>query len=385
MRQSLKIPLSGWADRHIATLATATGCNAIAQLNGAALLGERAALNGFTIPGVVSAGGGSRLYKTCSGWVSLSLARPSDREMLPALFRDASMDTKDDDLVAARMAASHAEHLVDQGTTLGLSIARVGETLHSPAWEVTVEGLHRDCIQHRPPLVVDLSALWAGPLATHLIQLAGAKVLKIESSARPDAMRDGDAPFYNLLNQNKASIAVDFGKELGRKALLALIRKADIVVESSRPRALLQLGINADELVRDIPGLVWMSITAHGVRGDTANRVGFGDDCGVAGGLTAALVQAAGGVGFVGDAIADPLAGITAAGLAWQRWQSGKGGRVVLSMSGVVANALSEEDKVIDDLRIWSTAQGVTFPDVIARAASPARAFGADTEEWLTC
>jgi hypothetical protein len=385
MRQLLKIPLSGWADRQINTLATETSCNAIAKLDGRALLGERAALNGFKIPGIVAAGGGSRLYKTRRGWASLSLARISDREMLPALFCDASLDPEDDDALAARMMAGDASRIVDQGTTLGLSIARVGETLRSPAWEVTVEGLQRQCIQHRPPLVVDLSALWAGPLATHLIQLTGATVLKVESSTRPDAMREGDAPFFNMLNQNKASIALDLASESGRKALLALIHKADIVVESSRPRALLQLGIDADALVRDIPGLVWMSITAHGVRGDAENRIGFGDDCGVAGGLTAALIKASGHAGFVGDAIADPLAGITAARLAWERWQGGKGGRVMLSMSAIVAKALTEDDMAVDDLRIWSTAQGAPFPDVIARAASPARPFGADTEEWLTC
>jgi CoA-transferase family III len=385
MRKSLKIPLSGWADGQIAALARATGCNAIARLNGAVLLGERAASNGFTIPGIVSAGGGSRLYKTRRGWVSLSLARISDREMLPALFCDASLDPEDDDALAERMMAGDASRIVDQGTTLGLSIARVGDTLRSPAWEVTVEGLQRQCIQHRPPLVVDLASLWAGPLATHLIQLAGATVLKVESSTRPDAMREGDAPFFNLLNQNKASIALDFGDEAGRKVLLALIHKADIVVESSRPRALLQLGIDADALVRDIPGLVWMSITAHGVHGNAANRIGFGDDCGVAGGLTAALINASGHAGFVGDAIADPLAGITAARLAWERWQGGKGGRVVLSMSGIVAQALTEDDMALDELGIWSAAQGAPFPDVIARAASQARPLGADTEEWLTC
>jgi CoA-transferase family III len=385
VQQSLNIPLSGWADRQIAMLAIDTNCNAIAQLDGRTLLGERAALNGFKIPGIVSAGRGSRLYKTRSGWVSLSLARASDREMLPALFCDASLDPEDDDALAARMMASYASCIVDQGTTLGLSIARIGETLRSPAWEITVEGLQRQCMQQRPPLVVDLSTLWAGPLATHLIQLAGATVLKVESSTRPDAMREGDAPFFNLLNQNKASIALDFGDESGRKALLALIHKADIVVESSRPRALLQLGIDADELVRDIPGLVWMSITAHGVRGNAANRIGFGDDCGAAGGLTAALINASGRAGFVGDAIADPLAGIAAARLAWERWQGGKGGRVVLSMSGIVAKALTDDDMSVDDLRIWSSAQGAPFPDVIAREASPARPFGADTEEWLTC
>jgi CoA-transferase family III len=381
----LKIPLCGLADRQIAALAKATGARTIAALNGATLLGERAALNGFKVPRLVSAGGGSRLYKTRKNWISLSLARAGDRELLPALFCDESLDPWNEDALTARMAISDARHIVDQGSTLGLSITRIDETALSPAAEVTVQGRARCHAEGRLPLVIDLSALWAGPLATHLLQLAGATVLKVESRTRPDSMRQGDTAFFNLLNQNKASIALDFRDESGRKALLALISKADIVVESARPRALLQLGIDANALVRDIPGLVWISITAHGVHGNSANRIGFGDDCGVAGGLTAALVKASGRVGYVGDAIADPLAGIAAAGFAWDGWQSGISSRVVLSMSGLVAKALAEEEQVEEALRAWSAARGAPFPDVIARAANQARPFGADTEEWLTC
>ena len=39
------------------------------------------------------------------------------------------------------------------------------------------------------PLVVDLAALWAGPLAASLLTMAGARVIKIESRTRPDAAR----------------------------------------------------------------------------------------------------------------------------------------------------------------------------------------------------
>jgi CoA-transferase family III len=380
----LKIPLSGSADRQIAALAKVTCARAIEALSGATLLGERAALNGFKVPRLVSAGGGSRLYKARENWISLSLARADDRELLPALFCDESLDPWSDDALTARMENCDARTIVDQGSILGLSIARIDETERSPAAEVTEEGRTRCRTEGRVPLVIDLSALWAGPLATHLLQLAGAIVLKVESRTRPDSMRQGDDQFFNLLNQNKASIALDFREAAGRTALLALISKADIVVESARPRALLQLGIDANALVRDIPGLVWISITAHGVHGNSANRIGFGDDCSVAGGLTASLVKASGRVGYVGDAIADPLAGIAAAGFAWDGWQSGKGSRTVLSMSGLVAKALAEEDQVEEDLRAWSKVQGNPFPSLVVRAARPARPFGADNAQWLT-
>lgn len=360
------IPLSGWADNQLGALAGATGSAVIAQLTGSDLLGERAALNHFRVPGQISAGGGCRLYHTQNGWLAMSLTRPDDRELLPALFGDAALDPEDDEAIVARMAAGDARELVTRGAELGLAIAHEHEKLPSPPWEITCYGKARKLTAARPPRVIDLSALWAGPLASHLLQLAGSTVIKVESSFRPDAMRTGDPAFFDLLNRDKSCISLNLKESEGRNALIALVREADIVLDASRPRALLQLGIDADGLVAELPGLVWISITGHGIRETTANRIGFGDDCGVAGGLTAALRAASGATSFVGDAIADPLTGITAARLAWTQWASGQGARTILSMSGVVATAVAEEearDKLAFEslLKSWATAQGLDF------------------------
>ena len=59
------------------------------------------------------------------------------------------------------------------------------------------------------PRVVDLSALWAGPLAASLLQRNGAEVIKVEDTRRPDGARRGDAAFYDLLNAGKRSVALD--------------------------------------------------------------------------------------------------------------------------------------------------------------------------------
>jgi crotonobetainyl-CoA:carnitine CoA-transferase CaiB-like acyl-CoA transferase len=233
------------------------------------------------------------------------------------------------------------------------------------------------------PRVIDLSALWAGPLAGHLLSLAGADVVKVESLHRPDTMRD-NSEFYALLNQGKSSVAFDFKSTHDRHNLLSLISTSDIVIEAARPRALRQLGIDADQLVRTTPGLVWVTITGHGVAGDCANWVGFGDDCGVAGGLSAALHDATGRMGFVGDAIADPLSGMRAAVLAWETWVSRTGGRFFLSMSQVVAQCLAaaraaEPEALNSSLLAWSAAVGEPFPTVKRRFVGKLPAFGADT------
>ena len=214
--------------------------------------------------------------------------------------------------------------------------------------------------------MVDLSALWAGPLAARLLGLAGATVIKVESLSRPDAMRDGDPALYARLNDGKTSIALDLRSAEGRDALIGLIRRARVVIEAARPRALAQLGIDADALVREVPGLAWITITGHGTCGDADNWIGLGDDCGVAGGLSGALLRATGTLGFVGDAMADPLTGIFAARQAATMLARGAGGRVIVSMSGVVRAALTAERRrdplaLTQNLRDWAAARGQPF------------------------
>lgn len=386
--KTITIPLSNWADAELARLAKLTASAAIAALDGATLLGERAMLNGFDIPGRISAGGGCRLLSTRDGWIALNLARPDDRALLPALFGDAGIDAGDDAALARSVALASEAKLVEQGRALGLAIAGVGEETAGSSVIPGTSGPQRTPTRSRAQLVVDLSALWAGPLAGHLLWLAGAEVLKVESRNRPDRMRDGDPALFARLNQGKASVAVDLQSADDRDALIALIRRADIVIEAARPRALLQLGIDADQLVRETPGLVWVSITGHGAGGDAANWTGFGDDCGVAAGLSAALFEASGHMGFVGDAIADPLTGIRAARCAWEQWQSGAAARLILSMRGTVAEALANERRrdpvaLSEQLRQWAASSGLPFPAVVDRIATTPHPFGSDTAQWI--
>ncbi len=384
---AIEIPLAHCADEVIGRLASATGSTAFVDLDGAILLGERAMLAGMAIPGVISAGGGCRLYESCGDSVALNLARPTDRELLPALFATNQLHADDDRSIATHIAASEASALVARGRSMGLAIAAEHEA-HSTA-DVCIELTRGSQVRAptRRPLVIDLTSLWAGPLAAHLLWLAGAEVIKVESRTRPDAMRDGDTRFHSLLNQGKASVVLDFSADNDRDILRSMIATADIVIESARPRALTQLGIDATQLVHGTPGLVWITITAHGAEGDAANWIGFGDDCGVAGGLSAALRDATGQTGFVGDAIADPLTGIFAALAAWESWSAGRGGRYGLAMSNVVANCLArartEDSTTLDEsLVIWGRSQGKPFSNVKQRPVHTVSALGEQTHAY---
>lgn len=383
----LRIPLARWADAQLTELAHATGSSQIAALDGQTLLGERAAHNGFVATGRTSAGGGCRMFEARDGTIALNLSRADDRDMLPALLKADCRDHLDDAALSAEIAVNPVAELLERGRALGLAIAALDEVPASPASTITATGYPGP--RKRRLLVIDLSALWAGPLAAHLIGLTGTEVIKVESRNRPDSMREGDPYLFALLNQSKANVALDLRGAEDRTALLALIRRADVVIESARPRALLQLGIDADALVREVPGLVWITITGHGVVGEAANWVGFGDDAAVAGGLSAALYNATGTLGFVGDALGDPLTGIYAANLAVAASATHRGARHIVSMSGVVAEAIAWERSAnpvafAQELKAWAANSGAPFPRIEARRAGPVAPLGADTARLIS-
>lgn len=385
------IPLADWADRRLQELTEETGSARIAALDGMTLMGERGSANNYTINGRISAGlGGSRLMQTRDGgWFALTLLRQEDRELLPALFLDNEIAINDAEAIARAVARHECAELVERGRLLGLPVASADETPASPPIETIALGPHRTRAANHRPLVVDLSAIWAGPLSGHLFWLAGMEVVKVESLSRPDLIRRDDPQTFNLINQGKANAVIDLTEDGGTAALVQLIERADIVIESSRPRALRHLSIDANALVSRIPGLVWLTITGHGAQGEPANWAGIGNDCGVAAGLSRALADVTGEIGYVGDAIADPLTGITAALEGWQAYKAGIAKRIGFSMSAITASALAEErmrapEQLECDLRAWGNATGKPFPRVPQRPMlAKCREVGADTEKYF--
>jgi hypothetical protein len=385
------IPLARWADRQLRILAEETGSSRIAALEGATILGERGSHGGYVIRGRISPGlGGSRILPTRDGrWFVLTIIRAEDRAYLPALLLDENLDIHCPEVIAAAVAQYACDELVERGRLLGLPVAAVDEVPASPPVELMARGPHRQRAPGHRPLVVDMSAILAGPLIGHLLWLAGAEVVKVESPTRPDLIRRDDPATFDLINQGKANVSVDLTEPAQKAALIDLIRRADFVIESSRVRALRQLGVDAEALVREAPGLVWLSVTGHGATGEAANWAGIGHDCGVTGGLSQAMANVCGAIGYVGDAIADPLTGITGAIEAWRAYQGGDACRVGLAMSAITARALREE-RVHDaaaldaELGAWGASVGCTFPKVPRRAiAAPVRPLGADTTRYL--
>jgi len=326
----------------VTALADLSGRAELAQLDGAALLGERAAAWGAERRGRTSPGETCRLLRSADGWLALNLARPEDEALVPALLEGASMAEPIWTALERDLPSRNTHDWVSRGRLMGLPIAPCASPRATPPpWlraSRFAPALETEPAQR--PLVLDLSALWAGPLCTHILGLAGARVVKIESTRRMDGARSGPAEFFDLLNADKQMVALDFGDPGDLHRLRSLLARADIVVESARPRALRQLGVDAEEILRTTPGLTWLSITGYGRAQPEADWVAFGDDAAVAAGAAALTGGADVRPLFCGDALADPLAGAHAALAAWAGHRAGGGELLDISLRDVTEHAL---------------------------------------------
>jgi CoA-transferase family III len=277
-------------------------------VDGPALLGERAAITSMVRRGDVSVGGSARFVAAADGWVVVNLPRPEDVASLPALVGEV-VPAHDWRRISSALGRMSVAAIVEQATLLGMAVAGLGD---GPAPAFPARELFRGGARTpaAAPLVVDLSSLWAGPLAASLLGAAGARVVKVEGRGRPDGARRGSTAFFDLLNHGKECVQVDLADRDDRRFLHRLLRAADLVLEASRPRVMDAVGVSPEALAER--GTSWLSITAHGRTGPAAHRIGFGDDAAVAGGLY--LRDDHGGSPmFVADAAADPIAGLAAA------------------------------------------------------------------------
>ena len=280
------------------------------------------------------------MVRALDGWVALNLPRPSDIEALPALV-GAAVPAGDWSGIENRIASMTAAGVVQQGSGLGLAVAAIGATPAPPyPWSVRY-GCPARARRGRAPVVVDLTGLWAGPLAGGLLAEAGCRVLKVESVSRPDGARLGPAGFFELLNGKKQHLSMDLPEPEALNRLRELIAEADLVVEASRPRVMQQWGISPADVVA--AGTAWVSITGHG-RGGHANRIAFGDDAAASGGL---VVQGDPPM-FVGDAIADPIAGLAAASIASHLLAEGRAALAEVSLAGTSAWVAAHSGPPID-------------------------------------
>nr|WP_223169167.1 CoA transferase [Microbacterium sp. MF43] len=131
-------------------------------------------------------------------------------------------------------------------------------------------------------IIVDLSTLFAGPMAAMHLGDMGATVIKVEHPTRPDPARghgpskDGHNLWWKTLGRNKRTLALDLHTDGGRMALLRLAERADVIIENFRPGTLERWGLGYDALSARNPRLVLARVTGFGQIGPYRSRPGFG-------------------------------------------------------------------------------------------------------------
>jgi crotonobetainyl-CoA:carnitine CoA-transferase CaiB-like acyl-CoA transferase len=129
--------------------------------------------------------------------------------------------------------------------------------------------------------VLDVSTLFAGPLAATILGDFGADVLKIEHP-RGDPVRDhghskdGIPLWWKMLSRNKQAITLNLSKADGQELMERLVESADVLIENFRPGTLERWNLSPARLHEINPKLVIARVTGFGQFGPYSGRPGFG-------------------------------------------------------------------------------------------------------------
>ena len=129
-------------------------------------------------------------------------------------------------------------------------------------------------------VVVSLEQAVAAPYCGLLLADAGARVIKVE---RPegdfargyDTAAGGQSAIFAWLNRGKESICLDLKDPAGLDVLRAVLARADVFVSNLAPGSVERMGLTANVLRADNPGLVTCSISGYGESGAAANKKAY--------------------------------------------------------------------------------------------------------------
>jgi crotonobetainyl-CoA:carnitine CoA-transferase CaiB-like acyl-CoA transferase len=141
--------------------------------------------------------------------------------------------------------------------------------------------------------IADLGIIVAGGELSRLFGDVGAEVLKIESAAYPDGLRQkrehqtiGDS--FARAHRNHLGVGLDLRSPDGANVFAELVARSDAVFANFKPGTLAALGFSYERLHELNPGIVLAESSAFGDEGPWSTRMGYGP-----------LVRAATGVTFL--------------------------------------------------------------------------------------
>lgn len=104
--------------------------------------------------------------------------------------------------------------------------------------------------------VIDFGQYIAGPLAAMQLADHGADVIRVDPPGGPR----WDVPGNAMWNRGKRSIVLDLKQSADLEVARRLIASADVVIENFRPGVMTRLGLDATQLTRSHPHLIWCSL-----------------------------------------------------------------------------------------------------------------------------
>jgi crotonobetainyl-CoA:carnitine CoA-transferase CaiB-like acyl-CoA transferase len=173
-----------------------------------------------------------------------------------------------------------------------------------------------------PPLeglrIADLTAFWAGPVATSMLADLGADVVKVESIQRPDGMRfSGNVQndeswewgaIYHGANPGKRGITLRLDDDEGLALLKRIIAGADVLIDNFSVRVMEQFGLTWETVRKLNPRLIQVRMPAWGLDGPWRDRVGFAPSVEQASGL--AWVTGYEDLPLIMRGVCDPVGGM---------------------------------------------------------------------------
>ena len=135
--------------------------------------------------------------------------------------------------------------------------------------------------------VIDWTAYQFGPVSTMMLADLGAEVIKVESpegepgrrttriSQLPSQLPAGVSAYFESLNRQKKSIALDLKNPKGVEVMCRLAAKSDVLVQNFRQGVAERLGLGYEDVVKHNPKIVYASATGYGPKGPDSRKPAF--------------------------------------------------------------------------------------------------------------
>lgn len=200
--------------------------------------------------------------------------------------------------------------------------------------------------------VLDLGVIVFGAEVGRVFADLGAEVIKIESLAFPDGLRQtrgGEAMNASFAwgQRNKKSLGLDLRSAEGKEIFLKLADQADVLLSNFKPGTLTSLGIDRTVLARSNPGIVVLESAAFSSRGPWSSRLGYGPLVRAACGISSLWrygpdqAESWDGVTVFPDHVAAKIAALGVAATLIARRASGNGAAIEVAQSDVVLHQLA--------------------------------------------